>query len=247
MVHENWRFRPWNRALRETLDAGKIGRPLRIRISHADTRALRPDGFAEQPFLAKRTQLILLEMGCHLVDTARFLLGDVAAFRVDLARLAGHPGDDLATIHLEFESGALGLLDMSWCAVPDLARPEWALNATAIEGTAGTVSVCVDGSLKFVDLWGTIERIPVALPPDADVYVDGYRATQAHFLDGLRRGLPHETDGADTLKTMAIIWDGYRAAHGCRVRTPIDHGSCVRPAGIFSGLGLIRALPLTLR
>src|SRR5262249_21147544 len=45
MIHENWRFRPWYRALRAEIDAGTIGHPMRLRIAHRDTRALRPDGF----------------------------------------------------------------------------------------------------------------------------------------------------------------------------------------------------------
>src|SRR5918997_754273 len=49
MIHENWRFRPWYRALRSELDAGTIGRPIRLRLAHRDTRALRPGGFADQP------------------------------------------------------------------------------------------------------------------------------------------------------------------------------------------------------
>ena len=54
MIHENWRFRPWYRALRAEIDAGSIGRPIRLRISHRDTRALRADGFADQPYLRTR-------------------------------------------------------------------------------------------------------------------------------------------------------------------------------------------------
>ena len=30
MIHENWRFRPWYRAMRREIDSGAIGRPLRL-------------------------------------------------------------------------------------------------------------------------------------------------------------------------------------------------------------------------
>jgi hypothetical protein len=52
----------------------------------------------------------------------------------------------------------------------------------------------------------------VALPPPDQVYVDGYRATQEHFIAGLRHGTPHETSGTETLKTMDVVWTAYRAA-----------------------------------
>jgi predicted dehydrogenase len=213
MVHENWRFRPWNRALRGEIEAGTIGRPIRLRLAHRDTRALRADGFAEQPFLATRERLILMEMGCHLVDTARFLLGEIETVHATTGRFGkGHSGDDVATLSVTFVGGALGLLDMSWCAPPDIARPEWALNETAVEGSAGALKLDVDGSLRRVDLRGRVERRAVPLPPSDQVYVAAFAATQQHFLDGLLRGIPHETDGRDTLRTMDVVWAAYRSA-----------------------------------
>ncbi|MBX6315798.1 MAG: Gfo/Idh/MocA family oxidoreductase [Isosphaeraceae bacterium] len=212
MIHENWRFRPWYRALRAEIDAGVIGRPIRLRLSHRDQRALVPGGFGGQPFFAEMPRLMLFEMGPHLIDTARYLLGEVRSVFAALGRFGGHAGEDLATLLLQFESGALGLLDMSWCSPSDLYRPEWALNDTVVEGTGGALRLRLDGALDLIRLDGRIERRPVALPPDDEVYLDGYVATQAHFLAGLRHGTPHETSGTETLKTMDIIWAGYRSA-----------------------------------
>jgi predicted dehydrogenase len=213
MIHENWRFRPWYRALRASVDRGDIGRPIRLRLVHRDTRALRPDGFADQPYFETMPRLILLEMGCHLVDTARYLLGEVRSVAATVGRFGpGHVGDDLAMLTLQFESGAIGQLDMSWCAPPDHARPEWALNESAIEGTRGVLRVRLDGALDHVGLDGRPRVEPVALPPHDQVYNQGYSATQAHFIAGLREGLAHETSGSETLKTMDIVWTAYRAA-----------------------------------
>jgi predicted dehydrogenase len=217
MIHENWRFRPWYRALRAEIDSGTIGRPIRLRLSHRDTRALRSDGFVDQPYFHAMPRLILLEMGCHLIDTARYLLGEVATVSATLGRFgAGHLGEDLATISLQFDSGALGLLDLTWCAAPDLARPEWALNESVVEGTEGMLRLRRDGTLERVGLIGAIEPRPVPLPPDDQVYLDGYIATQAHFIEGLRRGIEHETSGSDTLKTMEVVWSAYRSAEDGR-------------------------------
>jgi predicted dehydrogenase len=213
MIHENWRHRPWYRSFRTELDSGTIGKPLRIRISHRDTRALRSVGFADQPFLVRRPQLILMEMGCHLIDTARFLLGEIATVFAQLLRAAeGHAGEDIATLSVVFVSGALGLLDMSWCAQPDVARPEWALNETVVEGTCGAIKLQTDGSLLHVGLAGSTRRIEVPLPPEDEVYVQAYSATQRIFIEGCLCGIPHETSGLDTLKTMDVVWAGYHSA-----------------------------------
>ncbi len=217
MIHENWRFRPWYRALRASLDSGLIGRPIRLRLSHRDTRALRPDGFSDQPYFASMPRLILFEMGPHLIDTARYLLGEVASVTATLDRFGpGHVGDDVATLLLRFASGPLGLLDLTWCAPADVARPEWALNETVVEGTDATLRLLPDGSLLRVALDGSTRPIPVNLPPPDRVYLDGYAATQAHFLDGLLRGVPHEASGAETLRTMDILWTAYQSASEAR-------------------------------
>lgn len=221
MIHENWRFRPWYRAFRAALASGAIGRPIRLRLAHRDTRAIRSGGFDDQPYFATMPRLILFEMGCHLIDTARYLFGEVESVSATLRRFGeGHVGEDLATLSIGFASGALGLLDMSWCASADNARPEWALNETVAEGTEGTLRLLNNGSLERISLTGAAERIPVHLPPDTRVYVDGYSATQAHFIGGLIEGTEHETRGTETLKTMDVVWGAYRSAEQGRVIFP---------------------------
>lgn len=227
MVHENWRFRVWYRVMRQLIDAGVVGEPHRLRLAHRDTRALRPGGFGAQGFLAERERLILMEMGCHLVDTARFLMGEIIAVQAMTGRFGvGHSGEDVAMLHLRFASGALGCLDMSWCAPADLDRPEWALNQTVVEGDKAALRLLRDGAFECVDLDGATARWPVELPEADQVYLQGYLATQRHFLDGLRTGEPHETSGEETLKTMDVVWAAYRsAAEGRLIEVPRQESS----------------------
>ncbi|MGC8640201.1 MAG: Gfo/Idh/MocA family protein [Isosphaeraceae bacterium] len=213
MVHENWRFRHWYRALRAEIDAGTIGRPIRLRIAHRDTRALRDDGYNDQPYFRTMPRLILLEMGCHLVDTARYLIGEVQTVSATIGRFGPNTiGEDVAMLHLHFAGGCLGQLEMTWCAPADLCRTEWALNETAVEGTLGTLRLLPDGSLERITPTGRRERRAVALPPDDEVYVEGYVATQRHFIEGILNGTEHETRATDTLRTMDVIWTAYRSA-----------------------------------
>ncbi len=213
MVHENWRFRPWYRRMRQEIDAGTIGHPIRIRMSHRETRALRPDGFTLQPYFADMKRLILIEMGCHLVDTSRFLIGEVQTVSATISRAGTKTlGEDIATLSLYFNGGTLGLLDMSWCAPADHARPEWAINETVVEGTTGALKLQTDGSLLLVRNNGVQQRIEVELPAQNEVYVQGYLLTQTHFIDGLIDGTEHETRGTDALRTMDVIWTGYLSA-----------------------------------
>jgi len=52
MFHENWRFRSC-RALRAEISAGTIGRPIRLRIAHRDTRALSGGATTISPIFAR--------------------------------------------------------------------------------------------------------------------------------------------------------------------------------------------------
>ncbi len=124
--------------------------------------------------------------------------------------------EDVATLSLRFAGGCLGLLDMSRCAPADLARAEWALNETVVEGTAGTLRLLTDGSLEWISPTGRRQRKPVVLPPDDQVYIDGYAATQQHFLKGLITGAEHETRASDTMRTMDVVWTASRAAEDGR-------------------------------
>ncbi|WP_422929600.1 Gfo/Idh/MocA family protein [Singulisphaera sp. PoT] len=227
MIHENWRFRPWYRAMLAQIATGLIGRPLRLRLAHRDTLALRADGFSDQPYFAQMPRLILFEMGCHLIDTARFLLGEVVAVTATTRRFGSdHIGEDMATLDLDFASGAVGLLDMNWCAPAETARPEWALNETVVEGTLGSLRVLADGSLEWHGLQGERSSAPVDLPPADQVYLSAYAATQHHFISGLIAGTPHETSALDTLKTMDIVWAAYESADERRtIVVPIFPGS----------------------
>jgi D-apiose dehydrogenase len=184
-----------------------------VRIAHRDTRALRPEGFVDQPYQAAMPRLILMDMGCHLIDTARYLMGEILSVSATIGRFGReNVGEDVAMLAVSFASGALGWLDFTWCAAPDRARPQWALNETAVEGSEATARVMADGSLELISPTGTIERRPVALPPDDLVYIDGYAATQRHFIEGLLSGRDHETSAADNLKTMDVVWTAYRSA-----------------------------------
>ena len=96
----------------------------------------------------------------------------------------------------------------------DLARAEWALNETVVEGTAGTLRLLTDGSLEWIGPTGRRERKPVILPLDYQVYIDGYVATQQHFVSGLITGAEHETQATDTLRTDGRRLDGLPLGRG---------------------------------
>ncbi len=56
-------------------------------------------------------RLILMDMGCHLVDTARYLIGEIQTVSATIGRFGRWTaGEDVAMLSLYFAGGALGCL-----------------------------------------------------------------------------------------------------------------------------------------
>lgn len=218
MVHENFRFRPWFRAAKAALAAGRIGRPfylrsdLRLAGTVPTTRHPVPWSLARQPFFRRMPRLIILESMIHQIDVARFLLGEepdavVAFLRRVSAEVAG---EDLASLMLRFPS-AHAVIERSYATLGD-ADPPVASEALRVEGTGGLLRVLHDGAVDLVVETAAgrgEERLAVET---ADAYARSYAETIAHFAAALRAGTPFETGPADNLRTLDATLAAYRSA-----------------------------------
>jgi predicted dehydrogenase len=206
MVHENWRFRPHYRQIRQWLDAGRIG-PVRQALMTIFTSGLKPDAdgklpaVVRQPFFATEERLLLMEVMIHHVDTLRFLLGPLA---LDGARLghacAGVRGEDRATLMMSSPHGAAVVLTGDFMAT---GYPAAQFDRLEIFGETGTIRL----SGTTLELIGAT---PVTQQVDLDAnYKASYRGAISHFLDCLASGAPFETAPADNLDTLRLIEEAY--------------------------------------
>ena len=112
MVHENWRFRPHYRRIRQWLSSDRIGSVRTVTLSIL-TSGLLPDArgdrpaLVRQPMLATLDRMLVMEVLIHHVDTLRFLLGPLALRGAQL----GHAceairGEDRALLLLTTAHGA---------------------------------------------------------------------------------------------------------------------------------------------
>ena len=72
MVHENFRWQSPIQAVKREIEGGAIGEPFFGRISFRSAY----DVFTGQPYLATGKRFIIEDLGIHILDIARFLLGD---------------------------------------------------------------------------------------------------------------------------------------------------------------------------
>jgi len=72
-VHENFRFATTMRRVKAVIDSGAIGTPNWARIAFRTGYNV----YRGQPYLAEVERLVILDLGIHVLDLARFFLGEV--------------------------------------------------------------------------------------------------------------------------------------------------------------------------
>ncbi len=211
-VHENFRFETPMRRVKARLDAGEIGQPNWARISFRTGF----DIYAGQPYLMTEDRLSIIDSGIHVLDLARWFMGEVEYLACEAQRRNPRiKAEDTATILLRHKSGAVSIVETTYEAhrIPDVF-PETLLE---IEGTEGSVIV-TQGEQMTVTSGGkaTTEFIGTPLlswtTRPWHVSQEAVLHTCAHMLARFRVGKPAETDGADNLKTFALVDAAYQSA-----------------------------------
>jgi D-apiose dehydrogenase len=221
MVNENWRWRPWYRAVRDLLDRGDVGQLFALRLASRSAAAVatsdRPPEslFAQQPFLRRLRPLIVLELGPHHFDIVRFLFGephDVYARTLKVTPVDHVAGEEVATALFGYPD-RIAQVDLSWASI---GYPEDAVNpdVLAIEGTDGSLFLDHDGQVRVNYRDGRQERVAI---DTTDAYRRSWQSALAHFAACLDSGESFETSGADNLHTLRLVFAAYDSAASSKV------------------------------
>jgi len=204
MVHENWRFRPYYRQIRQWLGENRLGRIQQCSL-RAYSSGLVKDAFGRLPALEREPSLRTskhLAIGTllvHHLDVVRSLVGPL---RVVDAR-AGREADEVvaethATILLETAAGAPVVVGAN------MAAPGW---PTWIEDEFDLIGT--NASARFregqLELSGpSPERIAYARE---NAYQAAFDGCIQNFVECLISGAPFETDAVDNLETLRLVDD----------------------------------------
>lgn len=219
LVNENWRWQSPIRQLRDSLATGRIGQVFRARIDYRNSFPV----FDNQPFLKTLDQFILTDIGPHILDVARFLFGEAESLYCQIHRVHQDiRGEDVASVMMKMASGPIVVCDMSYASPREHDRfPE---TYAEIEGDAGFLELGPDYWLRETLPQGTLaKRYP---PPRFDWADPAYDlihasivACQTHLARVLLGEETAETDGADNLQTMRLVYGSYdSAASGQAIR-----------------------------
>jgi predicted dehydrogenase len=222
-VHENFRYAAPMRNIARIVASGAIGTPTWGRIAFRT----HYDVYRTQPYFYDEERFAIADVGIHVLDVARYLLGEVARISCETQRRNPKVrAEDTATMLLRHESGAASVVECSYEARrnPD-PFPE---TMVELEGDRGSI-VTLPGCRARVTCENLVweEDIGAALLPWTTrpwhVSQEGAFGACRHFLAAFRAGMPAETSGADNLRSFALVDAAYRAAETGAAIAPRRH------------------------
>lgn len=205
------RFDAGYAAAKLKVESGLIGRPILIKSSSRDP--YRPSLEYLDP---KNSGGLFTDCGIHDVDLARWYMGEVRTAYTIGGNLAypemNEIGDvDNAVTTLQFESGSLGVIDLSRSGVYGYDI------RTEILGTEGTLQI---GYLRETPLT-VLTKNNVAhdtVPYFMERFGQAYRTQLQHFVDRLLSGQPPTITCADGLAALKVC---LAAGQSYRERQPV--------------------------
>jgi D-apiose dehydrogenase len=210
MVHENFRFQTPLIELKQAMAA--VGEPF---FAHIAWRT-GYDVVAGQPYLALVERFIILDLGIHVLDVARFLLGDVENIYARTQRtMPGARGESQATMSLGHTSGAVSAVT---CTYTNRVDPDpFPQTLIEVEGSAGTLYLKQDYRLELhhqgmIEVCEVAPNRPAWADPEWTLVQESVLNTQRHFIDCLKSGREFQTSGRDNLLTFALVEAAYASA-----------------------------------
>ncbi|MCY7349976.1 MAG: Gfo/Idh/MocA family oxidoreductase [Cytophagaceae bacterium] len=210
-IHENFRWQAPIRRLKEVLDSGVIGEAFKARLTFCTAFPV----FDNQPFLAELDQLILTDLGSHLLDIGRFLFGEAQSLYCQTARInPAIKGEDVASVFLKMRNGVQCYVEISFASI--LEKEAFPQTLILVEGSEGSLHLTTDFILNITTRSGTrpVECKPKMydwLNPDYAVVHSSIVDCNRDLLNGLRGG-KSETTGEDNFETVRLVHACYESA-----------------------------------
>ena len=223
MVGFNYRFVPAVRHARDLIRQGKLGRLYHFRARYLQDWLADPAApYSWRLNQAEAGSGVLGDLGSHVVDLARFLVGEPTTVSATLATFTTErPGgavsvDDAFAANVEFESGAIGTLEASRVATSNK-------NAFVFEanGSNGSIRFNLErlnelevsaGSHGYTDRLVTSPSDPFMQYWWPSGHIIGWEHTFVHEFAHLFECI---ATGKDVAPDAATFEDGYRAAVVC--------------------------------
>ncbi|MEM8978602.1 MAG: Gfo/Idh/MocA family oxidoreductase [Pseudomonadota bacterium] len=216
IIHENFRFQPWHRAIKSTLLDGVLGEVYQAQF------LLRPgDGrgrgayLDRQPSFQKMERFLMQETGVHFVDLFRYFFGEIESVFAETRRLNSViAGEDAATMIFQHASGVRSIFDGNRLVDHETDNSRRTMGEMQIEGTAGTIRLLGSGEVNL-RLFGSNKWTRIELPftPDDTSFGGGcVAALNRHVVSALKGNQALENKAEDYLHIIEVTDAAYISA-----------------------------------
>jgi UDP-N-acetyl-2-amino-2-deoxyglucuronate dehydrogenase len=207
------RLKPAMVELKAALRDGRIGKPV---LASGRVKWYRPPEYYAQSRWRGTWALdgggALMNQGIHTVDVLQWLLGPVTRVRAATStRVHSIEVEDTAVAILEFESGALGVIEAATSIYPGYAR------RVEVTGSEGTI-VVEDDRIVRSDLRSSMSASAAAPPTTESAASPVVSDASAHqriiedFASAVAQGTPLACDAREGRRSVAIVQAVYEAA-----------------------------------
>ena len=210
MIHENFRWQPAMVRVKELLP--QIGNLFFGRVMWRSGY----DVYRDQPYLREDKEFITADLAIHLLDLARYFMGDVVSIYSLLNTI--NPtikGEDIGTYTMKMESGATCVVEASYTSQPEFEPfPQTYL---LLEGDQGTIRLDHDYNITLIQ-GDNVQKETVTAPSYAwntspfEAIQQSVINIQQHWINCLKNGTLPDTHGADNLKTIELVFGAYQSA-----------------------------------
>ncbi|WP_372574316.1 Gfo/Idh/MocA family protein [Ruegeria jejuensis] len=213
VVHENFRFQPWYRAIKIAIAQGQIGTPLQATFRLRPGDGQGPRAYLErQPYFQEMPRFLVHETAVHWVDTFRFLFGAPSAVYADLRKInPAIAGEDAGYILLDHPNGLKAMFDGNRCVDHSAENLRQTMGEALIEGTEGTLSLYGDGSVAWRGFGKREQQQILPATTHSGFGGDCVHALQNHVISGLLTGTSLENTAPDYLDVIRIEEAIYRS------------------------------------
>ena len=214
VVHENFRFQPWYGALKELVNAGRIGTPYQVTFHLRPGDGQGPEAYlGRQPYFQQMPRFLVHETAIHWIDVFRYLFGEVSAITARLRKL--NPviaGEDAGYLVFEFTDGQTGLFDGNRLADHAADNHRLTMGEMLIEGSEGALRLNGDGQI-FARAFNTMDWQLHDYPwQNTGFGGDCVYRLQLHVLEHLTSGAPVQNTAYDYLTNLRLEEAVYRSS-----------------------------------
>ncbi|OED41562.1 hypothetical protein AB833_09330 [Chromatiales bacterium (ex Bugula neritina AB1)] len=151
VVHENFRFQPWYRQIKQLLQRKAVGTVLQaeFRLRPGDGQGVNAY-LDRQPYFQTMPRFLIHETGIHWIDVFRYLFGEPQAVSADLRTInPAIKGEDAGHFSFHYTDGLRACFNGNRHLDHAADNPRLTMGEMLIEGTRGTINLNGDGEIHL--------------------------------------------------------------------------------------------------